>query len=258
MCGFCVEACPTRALTLTTPTRCRSRRARTPISRRSSCWSRRRRSAPPRAPRRAGAVPLDNVVFWVFAPISIGSGDRDAVQRNAVHAALFLIVNFFTIAVFYLVLGRAVPVRGADHRLRGRDHGAVPVRDHAARRRPPASRSSSGSAASARSASCSASASRSSSSSRSARASGSRRRRPADFDEAANRGREHAGARRGAVPVLLLPVRGDLDPPDHRRGRGDGARRAPAPDAGDRRRAPRRPRGLVEPPAARAAQEPAR
>jgi NADH-quinone oxidoreductase subunit J len=26
-------------------------------------------------------------------------------QRNAVHAALFLIVNFFTIAVFYLVLG---------------------------------------------------------------------------------------------------------------------------------------------------------
>ena len=27
------------------------------------------------------------------------------LQRNAVHAALFLIVNFFTIAVFYLVLG---------------------------------------------------------------------------------------------------------------------------------------------------------
>src|SRR5215211_4205999 len=27
------------------------------------------------------------------------------LQRNAVHAALFLVVNFFTIAVFYLVLG---------------------------------------------------------------------------------------------------------------------------------------------------------
>lgn len=50
-------------------------------------------------------MPLDNVVFWVFAPISVGSGIAMLFQRNAVHAALFLIVNFFTIAVFYLVLG---------------------------------------------------------------------------------------------------------------------------------------------------------
>jgi NADH-quinone oxidoreductase subunit J len=50
-------------------------------------------------------VPLDNVVFWVFAPISIASAIAMLFQRNAVHAALFLIVNFFTIAVFYLVLG---------------------------------------------------------------------------------------------------------------------------------------------------------
>ena len=50
-------------------------------------------------------MPLDNVVFWVFAPISIGSAIAMLLQRNAVHAALFLIVNFFTIAVFYLVLG---------------------------------------------------------------------------------------------------------------------------------------------------------
>jgi NADH-quinone oxidoreductase subunit J len=50
-------------------------------------------------------VPLDNLVFWVFAPISVGSAIAMLVQRNAVHAALFLIVNFFTIAVFYLVLG---------------------------------------------------------------------------------------------------------------------------------------------------------
>jgi NADH-quinone oxidoreductase subunit J len=49
-------------------------------------------------------MPLDNVVFWVFAPISIGSAIAMLFQRNAVHAALFLIVNFFTIAVFYLVL----------------------------------------------------------------------------------------------------------------------------------------------------------
>jgi NADH-quinone oxidoreductase subunit J len=50
-------------------------------------------------------VPLDNVVFWVFAPISLGSAVAMLFQRNAVHAALFLIVNFFTVAVFYLVLG---------------------------------------------------------------------------------------------------------------------------------------------------------
>jgi NADH-quinone oxidoreductase subunit J len=50
-------------------------------------------------------VPLDNVVFWVFAPISVGSAIAMLFQRNAVHAALFLIVNFFTISVFYLVLG---------------------------------------------------------------------------------------------------------------------------------------------------------
>src|SRR5918995_5124279 len=50
-------------------------------------------------------MPLDNVVFWVFAPISIGSAIAMLLQRNAVHAALFLVVNFFTIAVFYLVLG---------------------------------------------------------------------------------------------------------------------------------------------------------
>jgi NADH-quinone oxidoreductase subunit J len=50
-------------------------------------------------------VPLDNVVFWTFAPISVASAVAMLFQRNAVHAALFLIVNFFTIAVFFLVLG---------------------------------------------------------------------------------------------------------------------------------------------------------
>ena len=47
----------------------------------------------------------DLIVFWVFAPISVGSAIAMLFQRNAIHAALFLIVNFFTLAVFYLVLG---------------------------------------------------------------------------------------------------------------------------------------------------------
>jgi NADH-quinone oxidoreductase subunit J len=49
-------------------------------------------------------VPLDNVVFWVFAPISVASAIGMLVMRNAVHAALFLVVNLFCIAVMFLLL----------------------------------------------------------------------------------------------------------------------------------------------------------
>jgi NADH-quinone oxidoreductase subunit J len=49
-------------------------------------------------------VPLDNLVFWVFAPISVASAIGLLAMRNAVHAALFLIVNFFTLAVMFLLL----------------------------------------------------------------------------------------------------------------------------------------------------------
>ena len=48
---------------------------------------------------------VDLIVFWVFAPIAVGSAIAMLMQRNAVHAALYLIVNFFCLAVFYLVLG---------------------------------------------------------------------------------------------------------------------------------------------------------
>src|SRR5207237_5760485 len=42
---------------------------------------------------------------WIFAPISVLSAGAMVLARNAVHAALLLIVNFFTLAVFFLVLG---------------------------------------------------------------------------------------------------------------------------------------------------------
>jgi len=45
------------------------------------------------------------IVFWIFAPISVASAILMLLQRNAVHAALFLVVNFFTLAVFFLLLG---------------------------------------------------------------------------------------------------------------------------------------------------------
>src|SRR5213593_5163785 len=49
-------------------------------------------------------MPLDNIVFWVFAPISIASAIGMLLVKNAIHAALFLVVNFFCLAVFYLLL----------------------------------------------------------------------------------------------------------------------------------------------------------
>jgi NADH-quinone oxidoreductase subunit J len=49
-------------------------------------------------------VPLDNIVFWVFAPIAIGSAVAMLLMRNAVHAALLLVVNFFCLAVMFLLL----------------------------------------------------------------------------------------------------------------------------------------------------------
>ena len=47
---------------------------------------------------------MDLVIFWVMAPISVGSAALMLFQRNAVHSALLLIVNFFTLAVFFLLL----------------------------------------------------------------------------------------------------------------------------------------------------------
>ena len=49
-------------------------------------------------------MPLDNLVFWIFAPISVASAIAMLTRRNAVHAALFLIVNFFCLAVMFLIL----------------------------------------------------------------------------------------------------------------------------------------------------------
>jgi NADH-quinone oxidoreductase subunit J len=50
-------------------------------------------------------VQADLIVFWVFAPISVASGIAMLLMRNAVHAALFLIVNLDCEAIFYLILG---------------------------------------------------------------------------------------------------------------------------------------------------------
>ncbi len=44
------------------------------------------------------------VTFWVTAPISVGAAAFMLLQRNAVYAALLLILNQFTLAVFFVLL----------------------------------------------------------------------------------------------------------------------------------------------------------
>ena len=48
---------------------------------------------------------MDLVVFWIVAPISAAAGILMLLQRNAVHSALFLILNQFTLAVMFALLG---------------------------------------------------------------------------------------------------------------------------------------------------------
>ena len=58
------------------------------------------------------------------------------LARNPVHSALFLVVTLVSVAVLFLQQDADLARRGADRRVRRRDRRAVPVRDHAARRRP--------------------------------------------------------------------------------------------------------------------------
>ncbi|MEO2108577.1 MAG: NADH-quinone oxidoreductase subunit J [Actinomycetota bacterium] len=43
-------------------------------------------------------------VFWLIAPLSLAAAISVVVLKNPVHAALMLVINFFTFAVFYAVL----------------------------------------------------------------------------------------------------------------------------------------------------------
>ena len=44
------------------------------------------------------------IVFIILAAIAIASALGMLFSRNAVHSALFLVLNFATIAVFFLIL----------------------------------------------------------------------------------------------------------------------------------------------------------
>jgi len=47
----------------------------------------------------------DFLLFLVLAFVSVASALSMLLSRNAVYSALFLVINFATIAVFFLLLG---------------------------------------------------------------------------------------------------------------------------------------------------------
>ena len=102
----CAASCAACASRHAPPARSRSRatttwrspRARRRSGRRSSCSSRRRSSAPTRSTGRAGSARGQHRVLGVRAHLGRERRSRMLVMRNAVHAALFLIVNFFCLA----------------------------------------------------------------------------------------------------------------------------------------------------------------
>jgi NADH-quinone oxidoreductase subunit J len=46
----------------------------------------------------------EKYVFWPMAVLSLGSAIGMLISRNAVHSALMLVLNFFTLAIFYVLL----------------------------------------------------------------------------------------------------------------------------------------------------------
>src|SRR5512142_866164 len=48
---------------------------------------------------------LSLILFFILALVAVASAAGLLISRNAVYAALFLVLNFGSIAVFYLLLG---------------------------------------------------------------------------------------------------------------------------------------------------------
>src|ERR671923_2112415 len=48
---------------------------------------------------------MEFLVFVTAAALSVASGIMMIIQRNAMYSALFLVLNFFCLAVFYVLLG---------------------------------------------------------------------------------------------------------------------------------------------------------
>ena len=79
---------------------------------------------------------IDTIVFIVAAAMVVAGALGVVLRTNPVHCALSLVLTLFGVAVLFVAQRGQLPGRRAGDRLRRRHRRAVPVRDHAARRRP--------------------------------------------------------------------------------------------------------------------------
>ena len=71
------------------------------------------------------------IVFILIAAVTLGAAVMVVTARNLVHAALWLIVSLFGVAVFYVLLQRRLPGGGAGGDLHRRDRHPDHLRRHA-------------------------------------------------------------------------------------------------------------------------------
>jgi len=50
-------------------------------------------------------MPGNPIVFFILAIVAVGTGLGMLLSKNAIYSALFLVLNFATVAVLYLILG---------------------------------------------------------------------------------------------------------------------------------------------------------
>ena len=55
------------------------------------------------------------IVFFVLAVVAVGTALGMLLSRNAIYSALFLVLNFGTVAVLYLILGAPFIAMCAGH-----------------------------------------------------------------------------------------------------------------------------------------------
>ena len=141
-CGLCIEACPTRSLTMSNDFELADdnrqdliftkeqlmapllpgmeappHAMRLGATRRTTTWpppsaGRRRDASSPRPPTPSVSLGTgEAVVFWVLAPVALAGALGMVFSRNAVHSALWLVTTMLSLGVFYVV--QEAPFLGA-------------------------------------------------------------------------------------------------------------------------------------------------
>ena len=74
---------------------------------------------------------MEQIFFFVFAAIALVAAVLLVAFRNPVYSALSLVAAFFALAGAFCFAECVFPCGGTDYRVRRRNHGTLPVRNHA-------------------------------------------------------------------------------------------------------------------------------